>query len=280
VDDFEDLVARLGDMGRAGDLHGRQLEREKAQRQAATGKRAGAILKGEMGPVLRRWVSGSIVPVAGRLRSLGAALECGDYEQAAVLAASPVFGLPSLSDSRDLLAVTSWAAKGDHAEDLVLAVLGTAIAATATAKDGHGIPLTRLLTACAGVARETALGQFLTQIQGAKAMLRVRRSGKQAWAQSKKMDAVAALMAGQVRSALDAVPLEEIPVRGKEVVSILTPAGETRRIDLRRPEAGDWRLLEVARHVKGEKDAQLATWCAFAMLILCCAQAQSAGSTS
>lgn len=270
--EFTELVQSLGP---PEDLRQRQLDREKAQRQAASGQRARSILRGDLGPVLRRWVSGAIVPVAGRLRALCQAQLNGDYEGAATLAASPVFGLPELGDSRDLQAIHGWALKEDHADDLVLAVLGTAISITATAKDGHGVPLTRLLTACAGVARETALGQFLTQIQGAKSMLRVRRSGKQAWAQSKKMDAVAALMAGQVRSALDAVPAEEIPIRGKEVVSILTPAGETRRIDLRRPTAGDWRLLEVARHVKGEKDSHMATWCAFAMLILCCAQAEA-----
>lgn len=271
--EFADLVAHLG--SGAGDLTDRQLAREKAQRQAASGKRASSILRGDMGPVLRRWVSGAIVPVAGRLRALCTAQAAGDYDGAAALTASPVFGLPQLGESRDLLAVTQWALKADHAEDLVLAVLGTAISLTATSKDGQGVPLTRLLTACAGVARETALGQFLTQIQGAKAMLRVRRSGKAAWAQGKKLDSVAALMSGQVRSALDAVPLEEIPIRGKEVVSILTPAGETRRVDLRRPEPGDWKLLEVARRVKGEQDAHLATWCAFAMLVLCCAQAHS-----
>lgn len=269
---FTDLVHAIGG---DEDLRQRQIEREKSQRQAASGKRAAAILRGDMGPVLRRWVSGSILPISGRLRRLVASLLAGDYDGAAALSASPVFGLPELGDSRDLHAVCAWALKPGHAEDLVLAVMGTAITTCATSKDGHGVPLTRLLTSCAGVARETSLGQFLTQIQGAKAMLRVRRSGKAAWAQGKTMDSVAALMAGQVRSALDAVPEEEIPIRGKEVVSILTPKGETRRVDLRRPEPGDWALLEVARRMKGETDTHLATWCAFAMLILCCAQAEA-----
>jgi hypothetical protein len=252
-----------------------QLDREKSSRQAASGKRASAILRGDLGPVLKRWVSGSVLPVSTRLRCLVGALQGGDLKGAATLAASPVFGLPALAHSRDIEAVYAWALKGDHAEDLVLAVLGTAISLCATAKDpSSGVPLTRVLMVSGQAARETALGQFLTQVQGAKTMMRVRGKGTPAWAQGKKLDAIAALMTGQVRSALEASS-EEIPVGGKAVVKIITQAGDERRIELRKPEAADWALLDVARHVKGERDGNLETWVSFAMLVLCCAQAEA-----
>lgn len=185
-----------------------------------------------------------------------------------------MFGLPDFTESRDLHVACEWATKRDHLNDLVLAVLGTAITTCATAN--KETPLTRVLVSCADAARETALGQFLTEVQGAKAMLRVRKGSKQAWKQGKKMDAVAALLGGQVRAALEQqAELGELPVRGKAVVSVVTQKGDTRRIDLRPPEDGDWELLEIARQVSGERDAHLGTWCSFAMLVICCAQAEA-----
>jgi hypothetical protein len=235
-DDFQELAL-------AGErLQARQRDREKAQRDAATGRRARSILRGDLGPVLKRWVSGSVVPVAARLRDLSEAIQRGDLDGASTLAASPMFGLPDLTGSPDLRVIIDWGlASEDRLPDLVLTVMGVAISACASNRDGP-IPLTRLLTACAHASREAAIGTFLTEVQGAKAMLRVRKSGKAAWAQRKKMDAVAAMMAGQVRSALGEDPV--VPVRGKEVVSIISQSGDARRIDLRRPAPEDWKLLD------------------------------------
>lgn len=249
----------------------KQLEREGVQRAAALGKRAKAVLRGDLGPVLKRWVSSSIVPVAGRLRALCTAILGEDYDLAASLAASPVFGLPSLTDSGDLSSVLTWALKPNHAEDLTLAVLGTVISTCAIA--GKPMPLTALLAQSGGVARETALGQFLTQVQGAKSMERIRKGKGPAWGQGRKLDAVAALLAGQVRTALDADLYTEL--RGRKVVKVLTADGTERRIDLRPPEKADWDLLEVARHVRGERDPHVSTWASFAMLVVCAAQAEA-----
>jgi hypothetical protein len=130
---------------------------------------------------------------------------------------------------------------------------------------------------CANAARETAMGQFITQVQGAKAMLAVRRGNNAGWSQGKKLDDVANLLAGQVRLALQAPndALEETEVKGRSVVKVLTRDNEWRRIDLRPPEEGDWELLDVARHPAGEKDQHAVTWASFAMMVLCAAQAES-----
>lgn len=262
-----DLLAGSHDV-----LRSRQVEREKAQREAATGVRARAVLRGDLGPVLRRWVTVSILPVSRRMRSLCDAILAGAYPEAANLAASPVFGLPDLTTSVDLHTVLRWALAKDRLDDLVLTVMGEVISATAT--EGKPIPLTRALTGAANKARETGIGQFITQVQGAKAMLKVRRGA--GWAQKKSMDAVAALMSGQVRDGIaQKEELGELPIRGKVVLTVLTPEGKERRVDLRPPSKEDWEFLSVARTTRGEKDAHLGTWSAFAMLVLCCAQAEA-----
>jgi hypothetical protein len=209
------------------------------------------------------------------MRGGAATTLAGDLESACMAIQSPLFGIPLLGGSPARDAILRWALKAGHMDDLVLAVVGTAISLCASndASEHGPTPLTRVLGECANAARETAMGQFITQVQGAKAMLRVRKGGKAAWKQGKQMDAVAGLLGGQVRSALGDDP--EIPIKGKEVVSVLTPKGETRRIDLRRPSKDDWRLLEVARHPRGGKDPHKDTWMTFAMMVLCAAQAEA-----
>lgn len=219
-------------------------------------------------------------------------MSAGDSSTVSHLLASGVFGIPEASPSRDLQPILNWFLKGDHAADLTLAILGTAISqlAAAHAGDGHGVPLTRLLGACSSAARETALGQFITQVQGAEAMMRVRkgpRSGgpvKGAWQQAKSMNAIAVLLGSQVRSGMKEIGEEyvdakgeskEIKLGGKQVVSIMTQKGDHRMITLRTPEAGDWELLEVARKIKGEADAHRVTWMSFTMMVLCAAQAEA-----
>lgn len=270
MDDYERLPGFI--TGTSGpSLEDQQRDRERAAREAALGKRAKSILDGDFGPVLKRWVSGTVVPVTARLREVADASLTGDGATVARLLQSPVFGLPDVgSDSRDLRAVLTWFSKPGIGDDLVLAVLATAI--LRCARSEKPAKLTALLGQCAQAARETAMGQFLTQVQGAKAMLKVRGKDKRAWAQASKLDAIAALLGGQVRSGLENM---EVPLKGKSVVHVITPKGETRRIDLKAPSAGDWRLLEVARHVKGEADTNGGTWMSFAMLVLCAAQAEA-----
>lgn len=207
----------------------------------------------------------------------------GDLEGASTALQSPLFGLPSLSGSPARDAILRWTLKGNHAADLVLACVGTAISTCAAndASDHGPVPLTRVLGECAEAARETVLGQFISQVQGAKAMLRVRKGGRSGWKQGRQMDAIAGVLGGQARSALGDEPRRlaedgsETPIRGREVVSIRTPKGETRRLELRRPAKDDWKVLEVAKHAEGGKDPHRDTWMTFAMMILCAAQAEA-----
>lgn len=269
-------------------LRDRQVAREQAAREAALGRRAEAVANGDLGPVLARWIGRAVVPVADRIRG------CANGAPAAELLGSDLFGLPTgdPSTSRDMLPVLRWCLKGSsptrpggtHAEDLVLAVLGTAMLLLATSEE-KGVGLSRVLGDCGGAARETTLGQFITQVQGAKAMMRVRKGGKAGWAQGKQLDAVAALLAGQVRSALGEPGLGSAPTkptstsagtqRSKVAVEVVTPTGNARRLDLRPPSSEDWSLLNVARQVSGEADKHDGTWRSFAMMVLCAAQAEA-----
>lgn len=253
-------------------LRSAQLKRERSARDAALGRRIRAVERGDLGPVLRRWVSGAVLPVSGRLRE---AFSGGD---ASVLLGSPVFGMPTdlgAGGSR-LDSIREWFLK-DNGADLTLAVLGTAISRLAVS--GHPVPLTALLSACGMAARETAIGQFVTQVQGAKAMMRVRTSGKASWKQGKQLNAVAAMLGGQAREALRALEEtseEPIELGAKKVIQVMAYRGEgTQQITLRAPSAADWDLLEVARWEKGVTDHGRATWISFAMLILCAAQAEA-----
>jgi hypothetical protein len=268
-----------------------QVAREKRQREAARGRRARSVLRGDLGPVLKRWVSATVLPVGARLRAFCEHHRAGRYKEAGAVLNSPVFGLPEATASRDLEPILAWCLKGQssgraahgttYAEDIVLAVVGTAVLMACRAmgdENGGGrrgggdyVTLTSVLRAAGGAARETAMGQFLTEVQGAKSMQRVRGSKDHTWQEGKQMDAIAALLAGQVRSGID----DDLEVGGKAVVTVVSAKGDGhRRIALRKPAAGDWELLEVARRVKGEADRHGATWMSFAMLVICAAQAE------
>lgn len=271
------------------DLEAEQRDRERAQREAALGQRLRSIDRGDLGPALQRWVSGSIVPVAGRLRSVA---ECalgddrggghgGGGRSFADLLASPLFGLPEAVSVGGLQPLFEWCLKGKsegfgkgatYAEDLVLAALGTAV--VRCAGSGEPVPLVRILSSMADAMRETVVGQFLTTVQGAKALQSVRKGKDHAWQERKQLDAVAALMAGQVRSALGS-DTASCAVNGREVVTVFNEKMVSRQITLRRPEKGDWAVLDLARHPKGEADRAKSTWLSMGMVILCAAQAEA-----
>lgn len=257
-----------------------QLERERGARDAALGRRAQQVLKGDFGPVLRRWVSGTVVPVSGRMQRASVGWLGGDREAIIRELSSPVFGVPDPYSSTAMRALLGWFLKPGISDDMVLAVVGTAITRCGQAKSP--VKLTALLGQCAEAARECGMGQFVTQVQGAKAMLQVRKGSKAAWKQHQKLDAVAALLGGQVRSGIlqqdDMAALNETEVpleHGRRVVSIITPKGDTRRIDLREPSPEDWAFLEIARVTSGETDPHRSLWITFAMMVLCAAQAEA-----
>lgn len=282
-------MSNLGGLGLDLEDEGslRQVVREEQARQVALGKRARAVLRGDLGPVLKRWASSTIQPVSLRLRELSEAILAGDTKRAQELSTTALLGAPRFAGSPSLKPILQWALKGDHADDLVLAAFGTVLREVTNggahggpggSGQAKGVPVTRLILHAGDACRETALGQFLTQVQGAKAMLGVKRKGAPEWHGRKRLGGAANLLAGQVRSglaSLSAAPDYEIPARGKEVVKVLTPKGDERRIDLRRPEPGDWDLLDLARQVEGEKDNNRPVWATLAMLILMCAQAEA-----
>lgn len=182
------------------------------------------------------------------------------------------------SSGSRLDAVREWFLKSeDNGSDLTLAVLGTVISRLAV--KGRPVPLTSLLTDAGMAARETAIGQFITQVQGAKAMMRVRTTGKTAWKQGKQLNAIAAMLGGQAREALrslEETTEEPLEVGSKKVIHVVPQSGEgLQQITLRAPSAADWDLLEVARWEKGAVDTNRATWVSFAMLVLCAAQAEA-----
>ncbi len=246
-----------------------QVKREQAQRDVALGRRVASVLGGFSSPVLKRWITSAIIPVSARLR---AALEVTPFK--ASLLGSPVFGLPEIIESKHLGPVLQWAFKRDHLDDLVLSVLGTAI--SRILHSSHPQLYSTVLMEAGSKARETALAQFLQEVQGAKAMSKIRRATDPAWKQHNRMNVIASVLLGPVRSALLNEPVDEaVHVGGPRIVTILTPKGEERRIKLRPPEDTDWAFLEVARQVQGEKDPHAATWASFSMVVLCAAQAEA-----
>lgn len=279
-------------------LRERQIAREKLQRQAALGRRIASAQDGSLGPVIKRWINASVSPVSQRLQLAASFYLSGDYSAFCSVLDSPVFELRAALEegagSRGALNVIFYwmtAHGGRYADDMVLAGLGTAVcrlatrALAVTADRGRrdstqqGVYLAGLLGGMADAARETAIGQFLTQIQGAETMQRIRRRTGEgdAWQQTKRMDAVAAMLFGQVLPQLYSEGRGEVVLERagtRSVVKVLSQAGEERRISLKAPAREDWELLEVARKVRGEADQYRQAWFQFALIVLCAAQGE------
>lgn len=221
------------------------------------------------------------MPISARLRHGSSCCLGGDPSGLEEALSSPLFGLPKAGSIKALQPILEWLLKGSspgyteatYCEDIVLAGFGKAALDLSAA--GRPVPLTRLLVTMSEAIRETVIGQFLTTVQGAKAMERVRKGKEHAWQERKQLDAVAQLMVGQVRTALAGAPDGLLRVGGREIVTILTPAGEERMISLRQPSPGDWKVLDLARHPKGEKDTAREHWMTLSMMILCAAQAEA-----
>ena len=258
-------------------VDGRQAEREKLQREAARGARARSALRGDLGPVLKRWASGAVLPTSAKVREFAGHYLGGRLEQAGGCISSPVFGLSASAvpeRGRELRTILQWGLQGDRMEDLCLAVVGTAMV-TVVKRDKRngsavGHHLTPIVDRCGEAARETALGQFITEVQGTKAMEGARTGKEHTWQERSRMESIAALLAGQARSALG----DDIGVHvgGREVVSIVNQAGDPRMLTLKRPSLEDWELLDLARRTKGEADVHRPVWLSFAMLVLCASQ--------
>lgn len=283
-----------------------QVQREAAQRDIALGRRIESLTTDQhTGTIVKRWVNASVIPLAERLRGVAKAYLDGETAEVIKLLDSPVFGLVELSGDghADLVPIFQWLLKGSspgrslgtttYAEDLVLAGMGTALELLvkggkkdeATGGRG-GVTLAQVISRVGDAMRETCMGQFLTQVQGADAMQAVRRRDRSSWAQADKLNAVAAMMGGQVRAVLESeargeIDLEKVgsrkvlkvmqPVRDREGVTTL----KERRLSLRPPEAGDYELLKMASRPKGERDPHRQAWQSMAMLLLCAAQVEA-----
>lgn len=280
------------------DLRGRQLAREKQQRQAALGKRQDLADKGNLGPVIKRWINASVTPVSERLQLAGSLYLAGDYAAFCSVLDSAVFELQPHVESGSgartgLNTIFYWLTrgKGEYAQDMVLSGLGFAISRLASQSldwkqarlkthKRDGVFMTGLLSSTADAIRETCLGQFITQVQGAEAMERVRRKDRSSWAQRDKMDAVAMLLYGQVMPQLMSEDRGEVvldKVGTRSVVRVLRQTADgpiERNIRLRKPQKEDWEMLAVASRVKGEADPYAPAWMTFALTVLCAAQAE------
>lgn len=276
-------------------LRHEQIVREKAQRDAALGRRAKLIADGDMGPVLRRWVNGAVEPTTKRVRAVADAWLEGDTDQVAALLDSPTFGLPVVNARQNaLLPLLGWCLKGSspgrssgrttYAEDLVLACMGSVLMGLASDRKQQGAALTTTLVRAAQAIRETVLGQWLSTVQTPAAVEKIRRKGKggkqgKTWHQVQKLNTVAAMMMSSVLPQLQARDRGEVvlgELGSKTIVKVTDPhTKHTRQLTLRECEPDDWLVLDMARHVKGEKDVHAETWMSFAMLIICAAQVES-----
>lgn len=265
---------------------GLQVRREQEARQAVLGKRAADLKAGRAGVVLKRWVNGSIVPVAERLKQFAELYLEGDLDEAARLVDSPLLELQARE--KPLRPLLEWALKGSspgrapkgetsHAEDLVLAFMGTAI--TAIVKGKGSISLNTVMSAASDQLRETVQGQFIVSVQGAGAMAKFKERNPKVWSQKKSLKRIAAQLQSQVKPQLLRETDEQAAVRGKRVLHVIDREGRQRRLQLKRkPETLDWEILTLAWPLDDDTSAahpHRSLWLGLAGLILACAQKEA-----
>lgn len=274
-------------------LYQKQIEREKAQRDAALGRRAKAIASGEYGPVLKRWLGSSIEPTAKRLTSALKAYLAEDFDTFTALSSSPLFGLAQATQerSRNISVIYRWiVAKPSRAEDMVLGCLGTILEYVLNSElsdkaRGKPLGMAGLLSRGADCMREIGIGQFIDSFQGSKAVQKVRRMKGQRWEQWNKLNQTAALFRSQVKPQVDSEGRGEVTLErltgGRSAIWVADPinpaAGGKRLLTIKADKitVDDWMFLELARKdpekgADGSKDA----WANLALLVVCIAQAE------
>lgn len=279
----------------AEDLIEQQKDRERSLRQAALGKRADMIDRGLMGPVLKRWINSDIVPIADNLRRVAQIYLDGDMEGVALALGTPTAELSQRE--RPLRALMEWALRGKspgraetstttHAEDLALSFMGSIIPRLASSKEG-ALTLSAALMIGSEALRETVQGQFISGVQGAKAMQAIRERMPEKWQQKRSLQRIAQQMKSQVMPAFMREHRRELmgeesemPVRGsKKVVHVTDYKGEVRRLEfLKTPDALDWEIMALCWQDENDAAAHphRGVWLAFATMLLSLAQ-QSAG---
>ena len=289
-------------MQQLGSAEREQIEREKAQRDYALGKRISLMQSGEVAPAIRRWVNGSVSPVSLRLREASrAVVERGDLVAAGDILSTPTLGaLQTLDQSiSSLTPLFTWTLRGTSpgrlgtsttfTEDIVLTALGTLLnrivikelRQTATQKQRGGeLSLNASIALMARSIRECVLGQWVSTFQGTKSLAsmqtRLNRGKGQTWKRKSELDGVANLLLSQVRPQLESRDRGEVDLESaghKTVVKVIEPwSQKERRLDIKEPDAIDWQVLQMARRVQGEADEYVREWATFAFVILCAIQ--------
>lgn len=277
------------------DLTEQQKDRERSLRQAALGRRADMIERGLLGPVLKRWVNSDIVPIADNLRRVAQIYLSGDMEGVALALGTPTAELSQRE--RPLRSLMEWSLRGrspgraelsatTYAEDLALSFMGSIVPRLASSKEG-ALTLSAALMIGSEALRETVQGQFISSVQGAKAMQAIRERMPEKWMQRRSLQRIANQMKSQVmpafmreqRRALAGDELE-IPMRGnRKVIHVTDYKGEVRRLEfLRTPDELDWEIMSLCWQDENDAAAhpQRGVWLAFATMFLSLAQ-QSAG---
>lgn len=265
-----------------------QLQREAALRQAALGRRVQAVEDGRLGPVLRRWINADVVPIADNLRRVAQLYLSGDMEGVALALGTPTSALSQRE--RPLRPLMEWVLRGrspgraelsdtTYAEDLALAFMGSLIPRLAK----EGATLSAGLSLAADALRDTVQGQFITGVQGAEAMQKVRERNPEKWQQRRSLQRIAMQMRAQVKPQMLAEERGEVelPVRGnRKVVHVTDYKGDIRRLEfLRVPDAVDWEIMSLCWHdldKDGGSHPHRNVWLSFASMLLSLAQ-QSGG---
>lgn len=251
------------------------------------GRRARDIQEGRFGPVLKRWVNADVVPIADNLRRVASLYLAGDMEGVALALGTPTTALSHRE--KPLRPLMEWVHRGrspgrqelkltTYAEDLALSFMGTLIPRLAAAEHS-AITLSAGLSLAADALRDTVQGQFITSIQGAEAMQKVRQKRPEVWAQRKSLRRIASQLQSQIKPQFLAEDRGEvsIPVRGnRKVLEIADHNGELRRIELKRkPDATDWEVMSLCWHDLEKSSADhphRQLWLSFAAMMLSLAQ--------
>lgn len=254
-----------------------QRDREQALRQAAMGKRVTAIEKGNMAPVLRRWVNADVAPMAESLRGVASTYLTGDMGRVAVMLGTPTAELSQRE--RPLTPLMQWVLRGTQADDICLAFMGTVLPRLCSSKEGA--PLGSVLSMVAHALKDTVQGQFIVTVQGAAAMQALREKRPELWAQRKSLKRIATQLKGQVKPQIlrEQRGETELPMRGhRKVVSITDWKGDIRRLELMKtPDELDWQIMDLCWQPDNDSSTHrhLNTWLAFATMLLSLAQQAS-----
>lgn len=238
--------------------------------------------------MLRRWVNGTVEPVAERLRTAAQAYLNRDYFLFASVLDSPVFGLEAAGSDTTLEPALRWLMKGaspgrsnrqaTYCDDLVLAAVGIAFTLLCTKADNNERPptLAHAVNTVGDEIRLTILGQWIGTAQGPAALEATnRRAGLHGRRRKRSLGRIAALYSGQIK---EVVERGNYAVFGQSAVLQITDptTRKERQVTFIPPtDPYDWKLLETLWRPKGETDVHRGLWSSLALLFLCAIQMET-----